>query len=270
MKTPYMGVFAVLSKVQYWGYRMQSTQGKINFFFRVKKALKEKGVSYTVRGSIQEIFVLLVDPIGHYYCKTFKSSSTFKFQGNDYSYFYHRYNTTWRNERTVEVPIVWEVVRKYCGKEILEVGNVLSHYFPVDHDILDKYEKADNVINQDVADFHFSKQYDLVVSISTLEHVGWNEAPRDPVKILRAIENLKNHLAPGGKIVVTLPIGLNSDLDRLLHDGKIQFAGMHCLKRNPRTHNAWMEANWKDVKDTRFTGFPFRRTHGLIIGVIEK
>jgi hypothetical protein len=249
---------------------MQSNAIDQRLVSRIKEAFKEKGVSYIVRCGIQEIFTMLVDPAGHYYCSALKSSRTFKFQGNTYSYFYHRYNATWRNERAIEVPIVWEIVRDYRGKEILEVGNVLSHYFSVEHDILDKYEKADNVINHDVVDFFFSKQYDLVVSISTLEHVGWNEEPRDPVKILHAIENLRNHLAPEGKIVVTLPIGLNSDLDRLLHDGKIEFAGLYCMKRIPGKHNAWIETDWEDVKDAEFGGFPFSRTYGLIIGIIEK
>ena len=35
-------------------------------------------------------------------------------------------------------------------------------------------------------------KYDLIVTISTLEHVGWDEEPRDPSKVLRAIENLKS------------------------------------------------------------------------------
>jgi hypothetical protein len=55
------------------------------------------------------------------------------------------------------------------------------------------------------------------VSISTLEHVGWDEMTREPMKILKAIENLKNLTNPKGKIVVTLPLGYNPELDRLLN-----------------------------------------------------
>jgi hypothetical protein len=82
------------------------------------------------------------------------------------------------------------------------VGNVLSHYFSVNHDVVDKYEKAEGVINRDIIDFHPSKEYDLIISISTLEHVGWDEdisdhkILHDPSKILRAIENLRGLLAP--------------------------------------------------------------------------
>jgi len=56
-----------------------------------------------------------------------------------------------------------------------------------------------------------------IVSISTIEHVGWDETPRDPKKIPLALENLATKcLAPGGEIVVTLPIGYNTYLDKLM------------------------------------------------------
>jgi hypothetical protein len=48
-------------------------------------------------------------------------------------------------------------VNKYVGRNVLEVGNVLSHYFPVHHDVLDKYEKAKGVINEDVVEFSPAK-----------------------------------------------------------------------------------------------------------------
>ena len=88
------------------------------------------------------------------------------------------------NERSIEVPIVMEIVNQNKGKRILEIGNVLSNYYKVSHDIVDKYEKAPNVINQDVVDFKTNEKYDLIVSISTLEHVGWDEEPRDDKKNL--------------------------------------------------------------------------------------
>jgi len=67
------------------------------------------------------------------------------------------------------------MVRKYRGKNILEIGNVLSRHIKLEHDILDKYETAKGVINEDIVDFKSEKKYDLIISISTLEHVGWDE-----------------------------------------------------------------------------------------------
>ena len=100
---------------------------------------------------------------------------------------------------------------------------MLSNYVHFQHDIVDKYEKAEGVINQDVVDFQPAEnendKYDLIVSISTIEHVGWDETPRDPKKIPRALENLTTKcLAPRGEIVVTLPLGYNTYLDKLLKE----------------------------------------------------
>ncbi len=86
--------------------------------------------------------------------------------------------------------------------------------------IVDKYEKAIGVINEDICNFKPSKKYDLIISISTLEHVGFDEKPRDPCKVLRAIENLKSLLAVGGKLVAILPVGYNPYLDELIKSGK--------------------------------------------------
>jgi hypothetical protein len=88
---------------------------------------------------------------------------------------------------------------------VLEVANVLSHYFAVDHDILDKFESGGSVRTEDVVSFRTADRYDLIVSISTLEHVGWDEEPQDAGKISRAIANLSDHLAPGGRLLATLP-----------------------------------------------------------------
>ena len=57
--------------------------------------------------------------------------------------------------------------------------------------------------------FHPDKQYDLIVSISTLEHVGWEGPHREPGKGLEAFRNLVSLLAPGGVIVLTIPVWLN-------------------------------------------------------------
>jgi len=63
-----------------------------------------------------------------------------------------------------------------------------------------------------------AKEAYKIVSISMIEHVGWDETPRDPKKIPLALENLTtNCLALGGEIVVTLPIGYNAYLDKLMN-----------------------------------------------------
>ena len=78
-----------------------------------------------------------------------------------------------------------DFLEHHSSGKVLEVGNVLSWYGPVHHDVLDKYEVTSGVINQDVVDFVPRHQYNVIVAISTIEHVGWDETPRDPTKVLR-------------------------------------------------------------------------------------
>jgi SAM-dependent methyltransferase len=136
----------------------------------------------------------------------------FQFKGQLYRYFYHPYNKTWRNERAVEIPICKGLLSDYNKKNILEVGNVLSHYFPCSHTVVDKYEKGSGLINTDISEYHTDKKFDLIISISTLEHVGWDEIPKDPSKILKSVEQMKKMLAPDGRIFITIPLGYNPDL----------------------------------------------------------
>jgi cyclopropane fatty-acyl-phospholipid synthase-like methyltransferase len=193
-------------------------------------------------------------------------TKAFKFRGHVYKYFCNKYNTTWKNERVVEVPIVWEIV-KNCHGKILEMGNVLSHYYAVTHDVVDKYEKAEGVINQDVVDFRTSERYDLIVSISTIEHVGWDESPKDDKKILVAIDNLKKLLNPKGRIVVSMPIGHNPYLDNLLKEEKTGFTSRFYLKRISKD-NRWIETDWKGVENSKYNN-PYPFANGIVIGNIE-
>lgn len=202
-----------------------------------------------------------------YYYKIYKAFMVFRCKGEVYRYFCHWHNEAWGNERTVEIPVIWRLVKRHRGKKILEVGNVLSNYFPVTHDIIDKYEKAPNVLNEDIVSFRPLCKYDLIVSISTLEHVGWDEEEKNPRKILAVIQNLKNMLSPGGKIVVTLPLGYNCELDKLLEAGELNFDRKYCLQRIS-ADNRWKEAGWVSRGDFKYNS-PFPFSNWLVIGVIE-
>ena len=158
-------------------------------------------------------------------------------------------------------------MNEYQEKKILEVGNVLSHYFPINHDVLDKYEKAKGVINKDVLDFKPRKKYDLIVSISTIEHIGWNERPRDPQKVLRALDNLGKLLAPGGQMVVTFPLGYNKNLDKFLKKDKLPFNKKYYLKKISRG-NKWRQVGWNEVKDSKYNS-PLRYANAVVIGIVN-
>ena len=200
------------------------------------------------------------------YCRKIKRHNTILILGNTYRYF----DTvkTWDGERAVEIPIVMDMMRKYRGKNILEIGNVLSHHVKLEHDILDKYETGKGVINKDIVEFKSEKKYDLIISISTLEHVGWDEKPRDDKKIPRPIDNMKTLISSGGgTIMITVPLGYNPTLDNLLKGGSIQFSKQYHLIRLSKG-NEWREASWEDVLAAKYNS-PMPFANGLLIGIIE-
>lgn len=216
-----------------------------------------------------KLIIQLKTFLGYYYYSWIHyQPRSFLFDGSEYTYFRHKYNATWRNERIVEVPIVLDWVKRFAGKNILEVGNVLSHYVPIQHVVLDKYEKSPGVINSDVVDYQPGCKYDLIVSISTLEHVGFDETPRDDTKILHALKNLSDLLNANGKLVVTLPMGYNPHLDQFLRQNQIAFTRQKYLKRLTKS-NKWGEVAWHEIEHARFDS-PFFGANGLVIGILEK
>lgn len=179
-----------------------------------------------------------------------KNIGRFQYQGEDLRYYIHWYNHTWDNSRKIEIPIFHRMFEQNSGKFILEVGDVMNHYRLVYiHDVLDKYEKSVGVINEDIVDYIPKKKYDVVLSISTLEHVGFDEEAKDPKKFIRAIENIRESiLAPGGFLVFSVPLGYNPWLDAILHNKILRFdEEIFYLKKG----DEWVVTEWENVKSAK-------------------
>jgi hypothetical protein len=190
---------------------------------------------------------------------------TFTFAGAEYRYFVHAYNETWRNERAVELPIVLRALDEHEGGRVLEIGNVLAHYGRRGHDVVDKYECAPGVRSVDVVELDAPEPYDLVVTISTLEHVGFDEDVRDPDKPRQAVERMAGALSPGGTLLVTFPLGYNEALDGDLRAGRIAFDEVRFLKR-VSSDNRWLEVPASEVEEIRY-GTPYPWANGLAVGI---
>jgi hypothetical protein len=192
----------------------------------------------------------------------------FFFRGVPYGYFSHPYNQAGFNERTVEVSIVLAEIQSAGEKRVLEVGNVLSHYFPHRHDVVDKFERASGVLQEDIVDFRPPHPYSLIVSISTLEHVGWDESAsgRDPDKVLRAVDSLRRYcLGSGGRLVATVPVGYNQALDEHLRTGTLRFDAQYALRRISLA-NEWVEVPWKEALPAAY-GDPFPCANAILVGL---
>ncbi len=190
----------------------------------------------------------------------------FIFNNEEYEYLIHPYNYTWRNERIVEIPIIEKILKKNSGKRILELGNVTSHYLNVKHLVLDKYEKADGVINRDIVDFKPKDKFDLIISISTLEHIGWDENG-DYKKILKAVSVLKKLLAKDGMLIFTHPLGYNFFMDEFLRKGKIKINQGYLIQRISGD-NEWKQIPWK--KQLLRYHYPYAYANGVLIGIVKK
>jgi len=195
-----------------------------------------------------------------------KTGKSFLFNNNQYPFFYHKYNSTWTNERCVEVPIIKSIINNSKGK-ILEIGNVLAHYYTPTWDILDKYEKGKGVINKDIETFSPNEKYDLIVAISTFEHIGFDyeKNKKDSArKIISAFDNIKNNcLKKHGKIIITTPIGWNPAMDKISFSNKLGFDNIYFLKR--KSKYKWIQVNQSEAEKSIFNK-PFPYANCIFIG----
>jgi len=196
-------------------------------------------------------YLLLLWCIFSGYFVNFIKSNKFYFNNKIYKYFYGSYNHTWVNERAIEIPLVNKEIKNYLtkNKSILEIGNVMNYYHPFKHEVIDKYEKGEGIINKDALDFKLNKKYDLIISISTMEHVGWDEAIKDETKIPRAVENLKKHLNDKGQIIMTVPLGYNPFLDKIIEKKQLT-SEAYFFKRN--LFGRWKQVSWEKAKNTPY------------------
>jgi SAM-dependent methyltransferase len=129
----------------------------------------------------------------------------------------------WSDERAIEIP--W-VLARYAGEpRVLDIGTAFAERAYVDglrdlqaHDLVtvDLAEPADLIA--DVRDLPFEEgRFDLVFCVSTLEHVGRDnatydvDAPRDEHGDETALRELRRILSPAGRLLVSVPTGVHDD-----------------------------------------------------------
>jgi len=229
---------------------------------RASHVLAEEGATKTLVKSLDKVKDLAVYP----FLKRYYSKRTFSSAGKEYSYFIHHYNPTWRNERAVEIALVKEFLQRVPEpSRLLEVGNGLNYYLDVPHVVVDKYEPTPGIINQDILEFGTPGSFDAIVSISTLEHVGWDETPRDPGKVRAALDHMRKLLAPGGRFFLSFPIGYNTALDQLVFNNELGFRDTRYLKRIS-ADNRWAEVALEDTVSIAYNR-PFPAANALFVGI---
>lgn len=200
----------------------------------------------------------------------FKFEENFWLQGKQFSYFYHKHNATWTNERCIEIPIVLSYIKEYRPSPILEVGAVLYHYSPqFDLTVVDKFEQGKDITNKDAVSYQPDVKFDLIISISTLEHAGFDDDVVDPGKIEAVMNNLKTIcLQPGGAIVATMPLGYNPWADSAVMSNTLGLDEIHFMKRISKD-NRWSEVEKTAAKKIEYSTL-YPGANAIVVGVLHK
>lgn len=213
---------------------------------------------------------LVAAHVGHPVTVARRAGRTFPALGTELAYETTRYNNSWLNERTVEVPLVRHVLAQRRPRSVLEIGNVLGHYRlealqGVEHAVVDRYEQVDDVLNEDARSYRAERHFEAVVSVSTLEHVGFDEPEQDPDGPVRALETMREHLADDGVLLVAVPLGYNPSLDDAVGDGRFACPEQFCLRRTTKD-NQWVQDDVAACLGLRY-GSPFSGANAVYVGV---
>lgn len=172
----------------------------------------------------------------------------FFFNGRNYGYFVHPINETGSNERCVEVPIS---VPHAVGK-VFEFGNVLTQYGFGWHPVLDL---KDGSIREDIRTWTPTEEYDVCISISTLEHVG--EGTQYIERDLKlALAKLKSCCK---RLFATIPLGYSNTAVEVCEQA---FSDKWYMKRT--AGRRWVQVEEKPLNCAY--GSPFGAANGLLIG----
>lgn len=179
---------------------------------------------------------------------------------------YARHNVTWANERCVELALARALMAGVRPERLLEVGHVTPHYFQGGHLVVDKYEPGS--LRIDVVDFAPAERFDLILSISTFEHIAFDEPGEAPAreavatKVSAALDRCRSLLAPGGLLAITVPLGYNPALDAMIANGELDWDRATWFKRFP--HRRWRQVSRADAVRCRY-GSPYAFANAILL-----
>lgn len=202
---------------------------------------RQDGVGTAVRAGFRLAHAHLLHPL----TVSRRRDRRFEVAGNDIAYELTRYNNSWLNERTVEIALARHFLAGDPPGTVLEIGNVLRNYrleplAESSHVVVDKHEEVGDVVNDDARYYRSDRRFAAVVSISTLEHIGFDEKIKDADGPVKALETMRHHMADDGVLLVTVPLGYNPGLDTAIRDGRFSCPEQFCLRRISQD-NTWVQ-----------------------------
>ncbi|MBN1645247.1 hypothetical protein JW851_04415 [Candidatus Woesearchaeota archaeon] len=226
------------------------------------EAIYSKGLVYVIFAGFNRLYKRTMRPF-----LFFRGRKSFIFDEKRLKYFCS--GDAAFSERVIEIPLITHFLRINKKKIVLEIGNVLNSYKNYTSYVVDKYEKAKRVINEDIIDYNPKIKCDVAVSISTLEHVGWDERPKNSKNFLKAIKNIrKNCLKKGGQLIFTVPLGYNTYMDYILKHNKIRLHKKYFFKRIS-LNNQWILTSEKEAFSKKYN-FPYECANAIMLGILQK
>lgn len=200
------------------------------------------------------------------------------------------------SERTIEIPIAIRFLRQMeagIREPYLEIGNVFANYLSLldphpelkNRIVLDKFEEAPGVLNEDLMDY--TRKHSLILCLSTVEHIGQHaygeQKSGDREAPLLALRHLYNLLEPGGSALVTVPFGKLMDMGwliqfsdeylRLLTDSygvpaeALEISYFRKLDMDMHLNNpkqCWIQCEKEELAEARFDS-PFMFANGIAV-----
>lgn len=186
-------------------------------------------------------------------------SPRFTLDNKTYNYYISKGNAV-VDERSVELPIAWNFIEP--GRDLLEIGNVLNIHLDkgYTHIVVDKYEQGLGIVNQDIVDYNPKKKFDMIISLSTIEHIGFDEEIKDPKKVKAAMDKILSLLKPDGKLLITMPMGYNPAVDKYVKTTKLRRSFM--VKSS--MFNDWQQSTEEEARLRPYNS-KFKRDNAIVI-----
>ena len=188
-----------------------------------------------------------------------------EYRGASLRLVYARHNVTWANERCVELALAGALMTGVRPERLLEVGHVTPHYLRSGHMVVDKYQPGS--LEVDIVDFEPAERFDLILSISTFEHIAFDEPGPTPAlqsvaaKVAAALKQCRGLLAPGGLLAITVPLGYNPALDAMIANDELGWDRATWFRRFPRRR-------WRRVARSEAVGCRYGSPHAFANAIL--
>jgi hypothetical protein len=198
-------------------------------------------------------------------------SRTFQFAGHRLYYFFHHHNCGWPphkcTERTVELAVANRWLDGVEGA-VWEIGAVTPYYWPGRVSAVIDPADGHRLVTHQQSMFDLDLTGRVVLSISTLEHIGSGEYGLEQ-SIDGAPQALQKIFAESPRFLVTFPVGCNKALDQFVFDAPSLPADV-CMRYVVRAPDG---LTWREARNPAEARRPYGcdgRNWGNSVAILER